>query len=46
MHHIRETMAAGAATPQEIGRLLKAGTNCGSCLPEIRSLFAAQPVAG
>jgi assimilatory nitrate reductase catalytic subunit len=37
---IREAMAAGAATPQEIGRLLRAGTNCGSCLPEIRSLLS------
>jgi assimilatory nitrate reductase catalytic subunit len=27
-------------TPQEVGRKLKAGTNCGSCLPEIRQLLA------
>ncbi len=27
------------ATPQEVGRKLKAGTNCGSCLPEIRQLL-------
>ncbi|WP_246038944.1 nitrate reductase [Peristeroidobacter soli] len=26
-------------TPQEVGRKLKAGTNCGSCLPEIRQLL-------
>ena len=25
---------------QEVGRKLRAGTNCGSCLPEIRSLLA------
>jgi assimilatory nitrate reductase catalytic subunit len=37
---IREAMSAGAATPQEIGKLLRAGTNCGSCLPEIRSLVS------
>jgi assimilatory nitrate reductase catalytic subunit len=40
---IREAMAAGAANPQEIGRMLKAGTNCGSCLPEIRSMLASAP---
>ncbi|MBM0105166.1 molybdopterin-dependent oxidoreductase [Steroidobacter sp. S1-65] len=28
------------ATPQDVGRKLKAGTNCGSCLPEIRQLLA------
>lgn len=27
-------------TPQEVGRKLKAGTNCGSCLPEIKLLLA------
>jgi assimilatory nitrate reductase catalytic subunit len=27
-------------TPQEVGAKLKAGTNCGSCLPEIRSLIS------
>ncbi|MET0533459.1 MAG: molybdopterin-dependent oxidoreductase [Steroidobacter sp.] len=26
-------------TAQEVGRKLRAGTNCGSCLPEIRSLL-------
>jgi len=26
---------------QDVGRKLRAGTNCGSCLPEIRSLLAA-----
>ena len=27
-------------TPEEIGELLQAGTNCGSCLPELRRLIA------
>jgi assimilatory nitrate reductase catalytic subunit len=27
------------ATPAEIGDLLKAGTNCGSCLPELKALL-------
>ena len=26
-------------TPQEVGRCCKAGTNCGSCVPEIKALF-------
>lgn len=30
----------GLATTQALGDTLKAGTNCGSCLPELRSLIA------
>lgn len=30
----------GLRTPAEVGAWLKAGTNCGSCLPEIRVLLA------
>ena len=30
-----------AASPDDIGRMLKAGTNCGSCLPEIRRIGLA-----
>jgi assimilatory nitrate reductase catalytic subunit len=45
MRRICEAVAAGAATPQEIGKLLRAGTNCGSCLPEIRGLIAARTEA-
>jgi assimilatory nitrate reductase catalytic subunit len=37
---IRAAFAGGAASPDEIGRQLKAGTNCGSCLPEIRRIGA------
>src|SRR5690606_13273161 len=29
----------GLGTPQEVGQKLRAGTNCGSCLPEIRRLL-------
>jgi assimilatory nitrate reductase catalytic subunit len=43
---IREAMASGASSPQDIGRMLKAGTNCGSCLPEIRSMLATAPAPG
>jgi assimilatory nitrate reductase catalytic subunit len=28
-------------TPSDVGAHLKAGTNCGSCVPEIRQLLAA-----
>lgn len=37
---IRAAFAGGATDPDEIGRQLKAGTNCGSCLPEIRRIGA------
>jgi assimilatory nitrate reductase catalytic subunit len=38
---IRQAIRANALrTPKEIGARLKAGTNCGSCLPEIRTLIA------
>jgi assimilatory nitrate reductase catalytic subunit len=37
---IRETIAAkNLQTPEEIGECLKAGTNCGSCIPELRGLL-------
>jgi assimilatory nitrate reductase catalytic subunit len=39
---IRETIAKFALTStQQVGARLRAGTNCGSCLPEIRSLLLA-----
>ncbi len=31
----------GCRSPAEIGRALKAGTNCGSCIPEIKKLLGA-----
>jgi assimilatory nitrate reductase catalytic subunit len=43
---ICDAIAAGAVTPAEIGARLKAGTNCGSCIPEMKRLIAqadAQP---
>ena len=30
----------GLSSAEEIGRCLKAGTNCGSCIPELKSLLA------
>jgi assimilatory nitrate reductase catalytic subunit len=43
---ICDAIAAGAGTSAEIGAQLKAGTNCGSCLPELRRLIAQTGVAG
>ena len=37
---ISETIAAGAGSAAEIGARLKAGTNCGSCIPELKRLIA------
>jgi assimilatory nitrate reductase catalytic subunit len=33
-----------AATPGEIGKRLKCGTNCGSCIPEIQRVIAEQAI--
>jgi assimilatory nitrate reductase catalytic subunit len=35
----------GLTTPAEIGAALKAGTNCGSCIPELKKLIGAQSPA-
>jgi assimilatory nitrate reductase catalytic subunit len=40
LNAIRVAFTGGAVTPEDIGRQLKAGTNCGSCLPEIRRIGA------
>jgi NAD(P)H-nitrite reductase large subunit len=37
---IEEAVQSGAADAQQIGERLKAGTNCGSCLPELRRIIA------
>jgi assimilatory nitrate reductase catalytic subunit len=43
---ICDAIAAGAGTAAEIGAQLKAGTNCGSCIPELKRLIvAAETVA-
>ncbi len=45
---IRAAITSGAASIEEIGKALRAGTNCGSCLPELKRIIAhertAQPV--
>ena len=42
---ICDAIAAGAGTAAEIGAQLKAGTNCGSCIPEMKRLIAQAGVA-
>jgi len=37
---ISDAIAAGARSAAEIGAKLKAGTNCGSCIPEMKRLIA------
>jgi len=37
---ICDAVRAGATSPADIGRTLAAGTNCGSCLPELKRLVA------
>ncbi|KJC60843.1 nitrate reductase [Bradyrhizobium sp. LTSPM299] len=41
---ICNAIAAGARSAAEIGVKLKAGTNCGSCIPELKRLIAQTPV--
>jgi assimilatory nitrate reductase catalytic subunit len=41
---ICDAIAAGAGTVSEIGVRLKAGTNCGSCIPEMKRLIAQTDV--
>jgi assimilatory nitrate reductase catalytic subunit len=43
---VRMAVAAGTArTVADIGRALRAGTNCGSCLPELKRLLVQERVA-
>lgn len=39
---IETAIRAGCRSAEALGATLKAGTNCGSCLPEIRKLLAAE----
>jgi assimilatory nitrate reductase catalytic subunit len=41
---IQDALASGqAANAEQIGKALRAGTKCGSCLPELRSIVAQGP---
>jgi assimilatory nitrate reductase catalytic subunit len=39
---IAATIAAGAGSVEAVGAACKAGTNCGSCIPEIRKMLPGQ----
>jgi len=41
---ICDSIAGGARTTADIGAKLKAGTNCGSCIPELKRLIAMTEV--
>jgi assimilatory nitrate reductase catalytic subunit len=41
MGTIREAIEGGAPDAAAVGAAVKAGTNCGSCVPEIRKIIAA-----
>jgi assimilatory nitrate reductase catalytic subunit len=43
---ICDAIAGGARSAAEIGVRSKAGTNCGSCIPELKRLIAQADVAG
>jgi assimilatory nitrate reductase catalytic subunit len=43
---VRQALASGKSRSiEEIGRTLRAGTNCGSCLPELKRIVAHERVA-
>ena len=42
---LTQAIAAGCASVAQLGEKLKAGTNCGSCLPELRALIDAAAAA-
>jgi assimilatory nitrate reductase catalytic subunit len=41
----RAIKSGGAATVEDIGKALRAGTNCGSCLPELRKVLGHGQIA-
>jgi assimilatory nitrate reductase catalytic subunit len=43
---ICDAIAAGASTAAEIGARSKAGTSCGSCIPELKRLIAQTEAVG
>lgn len=41
---IRASIQAGANTAEQLGEQLKCGTNCGSCIPELKTLITEETV--
>ena len=42
---IRRAIEQGCDSPASLGAALKCGTNCGSCIPELKNLLATLRVA-
>lgn len=42
---IKDAVEAGADTFEKVGRSCRAGTNCGSCIPEVRALITCATLA-
>jgi assimilatory nitrate reductase catalytic subunit len=43
---VRQAIKSGGATSVgDIGRTLRAGTNCGSCLPELKRIIVDERIA-
>lgn len=40
---IENAVASGATSVEKVGKQLRAGTNCGSCLPELRKIVSRAP---
>jgi assimilatory nitrate reductase catalytic subunit len=46
LNHIHAAIASGeASNVDDIGRALHAGTNCGSCLPELKRIVSHDRIA-
>lgn len=43
---VKAIRTQGLTTPEDIGKVLNAGTNCGSCVPELRILIAETNAPG
>jgi assimilatory nitrate reductase catalytic subunit len=42
---VRQAIHSGATSVKDLGRTLRAGTNCGSCLPELKRIVADERIA-
>ena len=42
---VRQAINGGAISVKDIGRTLGAGTNCGSCLPELKRIIVDERIA-
>ncbi|TVP54724.1 MAG: hypothetical protein EA349_10710, partial [Halomonadaceae bacterium] len=42
---IEQALAGGCDSVAALGEKLQCGTNCGSCIPELKALIMSRPVA-